>query len=363
MGDRITNNDSDEEMDLLDLLKTIYKGKKTIIRFIIVFGVFGLFTAIFSEKEYTASTTVVPQSEGTKVGSDLGGLAAIAGINLDKGGAGTIPPSLYPEIVQSVPFKRALLNVPLEFSHIENRVTYREYYKEHKKSNVFSFVKSYTIGLPSKMISLFKGKSNNITGVGVDSIYRVSFEDNKLFKQIGKQLRIENNKKDGFIKISFSMPEALPSAQMTKKLQELLQEAITNFKIQKTKDEFKFIEERYNELKKDFKKKQATLARFRDRNQGLVTSRSQSQIESLKSEYNLAYNIYSELAKQLERQKIKLKENTPIFTIIEPVSVPVTKSNPRGVLILLVFLFLGGALGIGFLFGKEWLEKLKIKNQ
>ena len=153
------------------------------------------------------------------------------------------------------------------------------------------------------------------------------------------------------------MPEALPSAQMTKKVQELLQKSITNFKIQKSKEEFKFIEERYNEVKKDFGEKQALLASFRDRNQGLITARSQSRKESLQSEYNLAYSIYSELAKQLETQKIKLKENTPVFTVIEPVSVPVTRSKPKKVVILAIWIILGVFLGVVLILGKKFIVK------
>ncbi|WBX76172.1 Wzz/FepE/Etk N-terminal domain-containing protein [Tenacibaculum ovolyticum] len=354
---------SESEIDLLKLYKTIIKGKKTVIRFIVYFGLIGLFIALFQEKEFTASTTVVPQVSGKKVGGNLGGLAAMAGINLGEGNSGSIPPSLYPEIVQSVPFKKELLDVSIKFSGVNKMITYREYYEDYKSSNILSVIKSYTIGLPGKIFSLFKNKPSNITEVGKDSIYRVSIEDNNLFKQLDRQLIIENNKNDGFIKIYFSMPEALPSAQMTKKVQELLQKAVTNFKIQKTKDEFKFIEERYSELKKDFSEKQAVLASFRDRNQGLVTSRSQSRLESLQSEYNLAYNVYSELAKQLEQQKIKLKENTPVFTTIEPVSVPVTKSSIKGILVLVVWLFLGVILGVGSVFGRKWINDFKMRSQ
>jgi LPS O-antigen subunit length determinant protein (WzzB/FepE family) len=355
-------DNSGDEIDLSELFKAILGSKKMIIRFITIFGLIGLFIAVFSEKEYTASTTLVPQTTGNKVGGNLGGLAAMAGINLG-GGENTenIPPSLYPEIVQSFLFQKELLKVPLKFSHVEKKITYKEYYEKYKKGNVLSFIKDYTVGLPGKLFSLLGKKTIVETEIRKDSIYRVSLEENSLFKQLQTQLTLDINSKDGFIKIAFSMPEALPSAQMTKKVQELLQEAITRFKTQKTKDEFKFIEERYNELKKDFGNKQAVLASFRDRNQGLITSRSQSRLESLQSDSNLAYSVYSELAKQLENQKIKLKENTPIFTVIEPVSVPVVKSKPKRLLILVVWLFLGFFLGIGFVFGKKWISDLKTR--
>ncbi|MCD8411710.1 Wzz/FepE/Etk N-terminal domain-containing protein [Tenacibaculum finnmarkense] len=356
-------NNTEDEIDLVALFRTLKKGKKTIIRFTVVFALIGLFIAVFTAKEYTASTTLVPQTSSSKPGGALGGLAAMAGINLGSGGSTeSISPHLYPKITQSILFKKELLNVPLKFSHLEKEVTYQEYYLKYQKTNVLSFIKQYTIGLPAKFIGLFKSKKEVIVKeVAKDAIYRVSLEETALFKSLGNQLSLDINPKEGYVKIAFSMPEALPAAQMTKKVKELLQKSITDFKVQKTKEEYIFIEERYKELKKDFENKQATLASFRDRNQGLITSRSKSRIESLQSEYNLAATIYYELAKQLETQKIKLKENTPVFTVLEPVSVPVIKSKPKRGLIFTIWLLLGVITGMGFVFGKDWLKKLKDK--
>ncbi|MCG8785883.1 capsule biosynthesis protein [Tenacibaculum finnmarkense] len=353
------NNTHNNDIDLLRILKILKKGKKIIIRFTIIFGLIGLFIAVFSAKQYTASTTLVPQTSSSNPGSALGGLAAMAGINLGSGGSTeSISPNLYPKITESILFKKELLNVPLKFSHLEKEVTYQEYYLKHQKTNVLSFIKEYTIGLPGKLIGLFKSKEVFVDEVTKDNIYRVSLDEISFFKNIANQLALDINGKEGYVKISFSMPEALPAAQMTEKVKDLLQKSITDFKVKKTKQEYVFIEERYNELKKDFEKKQATLANFRDRNQGLRTSRSKSRLESLQSDYNLTYTIYSELAKQLESQKIKLKENTPVFTIIEPVSVPVIKSKPKRGMIFIVWLFLGIVIGTGVISTKHWIKNL-----
>lgn len=348
-----------DEIDLLELFKTVLKARKTVVKFLVSFGLIGLFIAVFSAKEYTASVTLVPQTNDSKVGGNLGGLAAMAGINLGGGATESIPPTLYPKIAQSVPFQRELLQTPLKFSNVENEVTYQQYYDKHTKFNLLAFIKEYTIGLPGKIIASIKSDSEVISEVSNDSIYRITKNESELFKIIQEQLMLENNTKDGFVKISFSMPEALAAAQMTKNAQTILQEAITNFKIEKAEQELNFIEQRYNEVKLDFEKKQATLASYKDRNQGLVTSRSQSYLRRIESDYNLAFNLYSELAKQLETQKIKVKENTPVFTVIEPVSVPVDKSKPKRGLIIVVWVFLGGLVGVGVVFLKEFIEKFR----
>jgi len=356
MENKRIDYNSEGEIDLRELFKTILEGKKIILRFVVVFGFIGLFIAVFSEKEYTASTIVVPQVTSKSIGGNLGGLAAMAGINLGEGNTENISPSLYPEIIESVPFKNELLNVPLRFTNLENKITYKEYYKKYKNKSIFSVIRRYTIGLPKMVVSFFRKKEDEIIGKTKDSILHVSNEDYMLFKQLDRQMKVYNNKGDGFIKISFAMPEALASAQMTKKVQELLQEIIIEYKTQKAKLEFQFVKDRYNELKNDFATKQRKLANFKDKNQGLITSRSQARLESIQSEYNLSYNVFIEMAKQLEAKRIKLKEDTPIFTVISPVSVPVLKSNTSGILIVLVFFFLGLFISICFIFFKIWYK-------
>ncbi len=356
-----TKYTSNDEIDLLEIFKTIWEGRRTVVKFLIVFVVIGLFIAVFSAKEYTATTIVLPQSSSNKVGGNLGGLAAIAGINLGGGSSEGIPPSLYPKVVQSIPFQKALLEVSLKFSSLEKEVTYKEYYTDYQKFNLLSTIKEYTVGLPGKVVGLFKKEKSTLLQENEvqDSIYVMSIEDKKLFDLLQSQFVLDVNDKEGFVKISFSMPEALPAAQMTKKTQELLQKSITEFKIQKAREQYKFIEERYKEVKKDFVRKQSILANFRDKNQGLILSRSQSRLERLQSDYNLAYEVYSELAKQLETQKIKLKEDTPVFTVIEPVSVPVIKSKPKRLFIIIIWAFIGFIMGILTLFMKVFFNSLK----
>ena len=87
MTDEIKNNKkatADDEIDLIALVKTLWNGRKLIIKTVLVFMLFGWTIAIFSDKEYTASSTMVPQLSSSK--SKMGGLsslAAMAGFNLN----------------------------------------------------------------------------------------------------------------------------------------------------------------------------------------------------------------------------------------------------------------------------------------
>lgn len=358
----------EDEIDLIALAKTLWEGRRTVIKTTLIFMALGLFIAIFSAKEYTASTTMVPQSAegGSKLGGSLGGLAAMAGINLGSmGGGSDIPPTLYPKIVNSIPFQKELMQTPLSIEGQKEKVTFAKYYLEIKKPGLLGFIKKYTIGLPGLIIKTIKGDPE--TGVShtpdteTAKLLSISEDEKKLIEILSAQLSLEVNDKDGYVSISARMPEAKAAAQMVQKAQVLLQEAITKFKIQKAKDQLAFVEERYAEKEEEANKAQQKLASFRDRNKNVSTATAQTEQERLTAEYNLVYGVYSELAKQLETQKIQVKENTPVFTIIEPVSIPMDKSKPKRPMILVIWTFLGGIVGVGMVFGKEFLASIKDK--
>ncbi|MBL4745960.1 MAG: capsule biosynthesis protein [Flavobacteriaceae bacterium] len=355
---------ANRDIDLLGLAKTLWGGRRTILTFTIIFTCIGLFIALFSPREFTSKTIMVPQATSSKVGGNLGGLAAMAGISLGGASGGeVIPPSLYPKIINSIPFKMELLQTKLSIEGIDHAVTYQEYYENHHSLGVLGGIKKYTIGLPGLLLSAIKGTNTEVKSTPVvnDGIIRIPLATEGLFNQLRTQVYLNYNDKDGYIDLSVSMPQALPAAQMTLKAQALLQTAIIKFKIEKAEDQLYFIEERFSEVEKVFKQKQGALAYFKDRNLNLITSRSQSRLFKLQVEYDLAFGVYSELTKQVEAQKIQVKEDTPVFTILEPVSVPNIPSKPDKLMIILLWLIIGTGFGVISFFIKVVFEELKKK--
>lgn len=364
----LTRSEHEDEIDLIALAKTIWEGRRTVIKTTIIFMLIGLFVAIFSEKEYTASCIMVPQSAegGSKLGGSLGGLAAMAGINLGSmGGGSSIPPTLYPKIVNSVPFQKELMRTPLSIEGHNNPVSFADYYLEIKKPGLFGYIKKYTIGLPGVILSAIRGDSSRsgVEGSGVEGstgiLLSISQKEKMLIEILSAQLSLEVNDKDGYISLIARMPEAIAAAQLAHKTQVLLQDAITDFKIQKAKDQLSFVEERYAEKQQEAKIAQQNLARFRDRNKNVSTAIAQTELERLTAEYNLVYGVYSELAKKLETQRIQVKEDTPVFTILKPVVVPLDRSKPKRTIIMILATFLGFVVGVGTVVGLEFLGSLK----
>ena len=176
-----------------------------------------------------------------------------------------------------------------------------------------------------------------------------------------KKVTLDIDAKQGFITLQAAFPEALLSAQVADQARELLQKYITRFKIEKAANKLSFIEERYQEKKKEFEKAQSRLAYFRDQNKNVTSAVARTEEERMQGEYSIALNVYNELAKQLEQAKIQVKEETPVFSILEPAMVPQTKTKPKKLMIVAIWLFLGGIAGTGIVFGKVFLKDIKAK--
>jgi len=365
----IKQNPSEDEIDLIEITSKLWAQRWYIIKVTAIFAAIGLFIAIFTPNEYTASTTMVPQTGEKKVGGNLSGLAAMAGINLGSMITGEVlSPSVYPKILDNVNFQKELIYAKYSFEKTKEPISYYEYAtnKKYSSFNIIRLIKKYTIGLPGMIIGAMKEGSIELSDsllLKTKSIDRLTIKEYKFIEKVFKNLKFELNEKDGYISLSYTSGEPRLSAEVVLYAQQLLQKYITEFKIEKVRSNLAFVEKSYDEARGNFENKQAELARFRDANKSLTSAMARTQEEKLTSEYNLLLGIYTEIAKQKEQAKIAVTETTPILTVIEPVTIPSEKSGPSRTTILIVFIFLGVIAGIGWIFGLPYIKDIikKIK--
>jgi len=285
----------------------------------------------------------------------LGSLAGLAGINLDMGSSGTLTPELYPQIAKSVPFLLKIWNKPMRFEKQNTTTTSYIFFKEVDKPSFISLLVKYTIGLPfviKAWLTIADDKSTLIINPNSE-IIRLSKEDSKLLGKFQERISVSVDSKTGIISINARMPDALASAELAEISVRLLTEYITDYKISKSQRNLNFVKARLDEVKKDFEKSQEELALFNDRNKNVVTSYAQTAFQKLQTEYNISFEVYKGLATQLEQAKIKVKEKTPVFTVLEPVRVPINKTSPKRKIILASMIILGIIVGVGkILIGK-----------
>jgi len=275
-----------------------------------------------------------------------------------------LSPYIYPQIVQSVPFQLELMEAPFNFEGIDHPISIYEYYINYAKPNVISLISKYTIGLPFVIINALKPDKPEVTpAIASDSLLyspiALTESQELIRKMLSKRVTLETNDKDGYVLLNAIAYDPKLAAQVAHKAQTLLQKYITEFKIKKATAQLNFINERYAEKKKEFQKAQSNLAIFVDRNKNVTSAVARTEQDRLQNEYRLAFEVYSQLAQQLEQAQIQVKEDTPVFSIVKPVTVPLERSKPNRPMILIIWTFLGGIIGVGWIFAKHFLATIK----
>lgn len=355
----------DDEIDLVALVKTIWAGRRIICYSVIVCVVIGLIVAFTSQKKYNASATLMPSIE--KKSGSLGGLsslAGLAGVNLGNmlGDASGIPAELYPQVVGSVPYLMDLMHEKLKWEKYDQSMSIIEKMTLEKEDRKESLILKYTVKLPWTIKDLFsKEKAEFLAEIKAnDSVGYIQLkpEEQAAIGLLKEAIQVENDKKSSLIIVNVEMDEPLLTAQLADKAVVLLQKRVIAYKTQQSVEKLQFIEDRYNEVKKEYETSRLNLMFYRDVHRNLVDERVDNTYQELNDKYDMASTIFKGLAQQLEQARINVKEETPVFSVLEPVVVPKDKSAPNRGLIIGLSLIFGLFVGIGLaLIGSDILKK------
>lgn len=338
---------SKNELDVLALLKKLWVRRKLIFRVSVIFFLLGMALAIFTPASYRANSKFIPQTSSSKPNSSLGGLASLAGIDIGSMGAeNEISPVLYPKIVESISFRSELLATQVTWN---GEVVSYETYISEKPKTVLSFIADYTIGLPGLIMESFKGDDSkgNIESSLADVNY-LTTKQFELLEKVKDKISLEIDEDLGYIKLNVEEGDPLMAAELTKWAEQRLQQRVLEYKIKNTQALYDYTLEQFNSKQKELYAYQDSLADFTERNQLISSAYVENELRRLNAKYQMINSVYLELAKQKEQMALQLKKDTPVFSIIEPVTVPVEKSGPNRVLIIMVFTFMGIMFSVAF---------------
>ena len=202
------NANQNDEIDIIEILKKIYKSKIYIIIISFSFGLIGVTTALLSPITYTSETIFITQNQESN-SSSISGVASLVGINLGTTSSygGNIPSSMYPQIGDSPKFKRLMLN---EIIDKKNNITLKEFIIDHYE--------------------LDESNSKRISSPLFSSIL-----EEKCFNYLSNFISISVNAKDGYINISTIMPIAEYAAVLAASAKDILQKIIIENKIESAK--------------------------------------------------------------------------------------------------------------------------------
>lgn len=320
---------------LIDLLK---KDKRKMGICLCAFGIFGVIVAFSIPKRYEASVTLAPETASNGMLSSVSSLASMVGLYNDANPTGdAIYPEIYPDLMSSNDFLVSLFDVKVKSSDGTINTTYYNYLKDDQKKPWWS----YPLDAVGKLLSMLGPKERVVASGDKVNPFDMTREQHSIAWAIEGSMGCSVDKMTNVITISVTDQDPLISATMVDSVKTVLQKFITDYRTTKARNDLKFMEKLFAEAKQNYDKARQQYAAFSDSNTDVVLASVRLKQEDLENDMQLQYNIYTQVAQQLQMARAKVQERTPAFTVIQEASVPFKHCNTPKVYYLAVFLFLG----------------------
>ena len=354
------HNDEEIEIDLMDLLRKVIGIRKKIYKAAGIGLVIGVIVAISIPKQYTVEVTLSPEM-GNNKGGGLSGLAAsFLGSGVTMGdGTDALNASLSADIVSSTPFLLELsaMDIPVT----KNEVMSLNTYLDEETSPWWSYV----IGFPGMVIggvkSLFT-EEDEIASFDKTSqgAIELSKKESKKIATLKKMITASVDKKTSMTSVTATFQDPKVAAVVADSVVKKLQEYIIDYRTFKAKEDCIYLEKLFKERQQEYYAAQKKYADYLDSHDNLILQSVRAEQERLQNDMSLAYQVYSQVASQLQVARAKVQEEKPVFAVVEPAVVPLYPSGTSRKVYVLVFVFLSVCIVIFWnLFGKDFLNKFK----
>ena len=349
------------EIDFVGIFHKIIAIRKIIYKAAGIGLVIGVIIAISIPKKYTVEVTLSPEM-GSAKGTGLSGLAAsfLGNGTTASDGTDALNASLSADIVSSTPFLLELIAMKILISEDE-QMTLNTYLDEES-----SPWWNYLIGLPSMAIdgvkSLFTEEDDG--SIAFDRINRgtieLSQEESRKIETLKNMIAAAVDKKTSMTSVTVTMQNSKVAAVVADSVVKKLQEYIIDYRTSKAKEDCIYLEKLFKERQYEYYAAQKEYANYIDSHDNIILQSVRAEQERLQNDMSLAYQVYSQVANQLQVARAKVQEEKPVFAVIEPAVVPLKPSGISKKIYVLAFTFLSVFFVVFWsLFGDAFLNKFK----
>ena len=345
------------EIDWMEILRKIIAIRKTLYKAAGVGVVLGIIIALSIPKQYTVTVTLSPEMGGDKAS---GGLASLASSFL--GGSTTsssndaLNVTLAPDIVASTPFILELFNTRVQTLNEELDTTLVTYLDEQKQP-WWGYIKAIPGIAINTVKSLFTEK---VDTVSILNPFQLTEKEAAKVEGLRKAIIANVDKKTAMTTITVTLQDPKVTAIVADSVVGKLQQYIVDYRIKKAKEDCAYLEELYKERQKEYYQAQSKYAHYFDTNRNIAFQSVRAEQERLQNDMNLAYQVYSQVAQQLQVARAKIQEEKPVFAVVEPATVPLQPSGTSRKVILVGIIFLAVCCTAAWkLLGQEYWQQLK----
>lgn len=335
----VQDPENDElEIDWMEILRKIIAIRKTLYKAAGVGVVLGIIIALSIPKQYTVTVTLSPEMGGDSKG---GGLASLASSFL--GGAATsgnndaLNVTLAPDIVASTPFVLELFNTRVQTLDGKLDTTLVAYLDE-QKTPWWGYIKA----APSLLIGALKSliiETKDSVSTEINPFQLTKKEAAKVVK-LKQAITANVDKKTAMTTITVTLQDSKVTAIVADSVVGKLQQYIIDYRIKKAKEDCAYLEELYKERQQEYYQAQSKYAHYFDTNRNIAFQSVRAEQERLQNDMNLAYQVYSQVAQQLQVARAKIQEEKPVFAVVEPATIPLEPSSSSKKIILIGIIFI-----------------------
>lgn len=344
----------DEGIDVAALFARLWKHRGLIVRWCLAGVVLGLIVGFSIPKTYKAKAVFTPETQ-QRIGAGVSSIASMMGVSLDNS-MDAIDVEMYPDVVASTPFLFNLLDLQVSTKNGKLETDLTDYVLNHQKKAWWSHI----ISAPFKLIGLILPDKEEAADTAALVMTNLPKDERRVMKFLRKNIHILVDKKTGMTSMSIQMQDPYVAAQVLEAIVENLKRYVSDYRTSKARQDVENLTVICEERRQDYYEAQQAYAKYSDSNKNVVLNSTKAEAQRLQQEMNLAYQVYSQVATQLEGARIKVQQDKPVFAVLEPVTVPYKKSAPSKAKILVLFTLLSGCLASAWvLFLKDFWKKLK----
>lgn len=350
-------------IDWMALIRRILAIRRKLYLAAAVGLVAGVIIALSIPKQYTVSVTLSPEMGSGKSGGGLSSLAAsFLGTSMGSDSPDALNATLAPDIVASTPFLLELFDARVRTADGKVDTTLVAYLDEQSAPwwNTVLGLPGMAVGGIKSLFSPAKEEPLTDTDSPAGGSIELSEKEAGKLKSLRQSVLANVEKKTSITTLTVTLQDPKVTATVADSVVSKLQQYITAYRTRKAKEDCRYLEQLYRERQAEYYEAQQRYANYVDANSNVVFQSTLAERERLQNDMSLAYQVYSQVAQQLQVARAKVQEEKPVFAVVEPAVVPREPSGTSRKVIVLGWIFLAVAgVAAWELLGKDYWQKFR----
>ncbi len=349
--------DKNHEIDIVAIVKKVIKDKWSLLVFFIIFAVLGVAVALMTPRTYSTDVVVAPELSSGSMPEGLSDIASMVGVDLNNGNKSSVDaiyPQIYPDVISSNDFIVQLFSIPVTTEGAKNSKTYFDHITKDAKMGFWDYPKTW-MGNIVKKITGKKDTTNLADASTVIDPVHLNKVQSDIRDAIRSQVTCVVDKKTNVITITAKDFDRFVSAEVADTVQKRLRNYIIEYRTKKFKQDVAYAQSLVDTAEAKYVKTRNAYTAFAEANTDVTQESFVTKRDEMENNMQMRYTNYTQALQQLQVAQAKLREHTPVFTVIQEASVPFKPSGtPRSLIVL-------GYVLAGLFFDAIWVLLLKQK--